>query len=678
MKNIKEKVEGCLTGAVMGTELARIGGLTGLRGMPGSQVGAALETAIDWENLYKENEYQTWGSSLTPLIQLTASVYIKKRGRVVPEDFAEALKTDETLAERKAFIFLDLYSAIERLREGMIPRLNGIGACPDGNVSAAMPLVGIYHAGDPERAYIDGLELASVVQRAPATEWAALAAAAVAAAFCDGCTAPDLVKKIMEMAHRYCKPVYYEINKLVRDAQNFGEEAFYNFYVPTDYNWYREYRANNPISYALLILSRYGAEGAGAAEKMLRLMNMRAHSETYNPVLGAILGALYGKSGLGITPPERVVEAVKPMLPMADVLQKKLDAEKVIISEIEKTAAPADGTAGGESLLYEKILGCILAGAIGNAMGSPVEGQMYYDIDAKYPGGVTTVLDPSKLESEDDNQVAMMMYQAYIARGGLPATARDYGAKWMEHMDRDMYFYCLRNSLDLLNMGMEPRVCGGWNLVTGSSVMCSEPAGVYNLADPENAYIDGFMLSCMNQRGLDVTAAAILSAAVADAMKKGATAESVVQAALSAAPKEKMITFDKRAIDTPYDYISRCVEIAGRYSDVLAVRKELYEKCLYYHMIDPLELLGFAFAMLYISKGDVRAAAVGGTNIGRDADTIAGRGAMLAGAISGYKNIPAEWVDMVNKNSLNKIKNAARQLEVLILEKKLPMIKSRQ
>jgi len=301
-----------------------------------------------------------------------------------------------------------------------------------------------------------------------------------------------------------------------------------------------------------------------------------------------------------------------------------------------------------------------------------------HEIDALYPDGVKTILEPWRLESEDDNQVAMMLYEAYIARDGLPATAYDYGDKWKQLIDRDKYFNCLRNTYDLLNAGMDARICGHWNLVTGSSVMCMEPVGVYHLGDITNAYIDGTAMSYLNQRGLDVTAAAILAAATARAMQKDATADSVVQAALDVAPKTKMNTFDKRSINTPYDYISRCADIASRYDDVFAVRKELYEHCLYYHMIDPLELLGFSFAMLLISKGDVRTAAIGGTNIGRDSDTIAGRAAMLAGTISGYHNIPIEWVDMVNKNSLKRIKTNARKIADLIEHKKLPVMKKRQ
>jgi ADP-ribosylglycohydrolase len=600
-----------------------------------------------------------------------ATAYIKKQGRIMPEDFALEFAADESLANSKAAWFMDLYSAIERLRMGMDPRINGIGACPAGNICAAMAAVGVFHAKDPEYAYIDGIELASVVQRKPATQWAALAAAAVAEAMNEDCNAEKIVKTITEMAFKYCKDVYYEIIKAIRETQGWDDASFYRYFAHT--NSLRDYRGQNPIATAMLLLHRYGNE----PKKMLRLACMKSAPEIYASVLGAIAGALYGKEKLTaeLNPSERINQLVSPMLPLIDAAKNKLQSEKLVICETEKLVSEI--CPDGSSLLYNKILGCILAGAIGNAMGSPMEAKLYPEIDALYPNGVTTILEPWRLESEDDNQVAMMLYEAYISRNGLPATAYDYGEKWKELIDKDKYFYCLRNTYELLNMGMDARTCGHWNLVTGSSVMCMEPVGVYHAGDVKNAYIDGTAMSFLNQRGLDVTAAAILAASVARAMQKDATAESVVQAALDAAPKDKMITFDKRKIDTPYDFISRCAEIASRYDDVFAVRKELYEN-LYYNMIDPLELLGFSYAMLLISKGDVKTAAIGGTNIGRDSDTIAGRAAMLAGTISGYQNIPVEWVEMVNKNSLDKIKANARKITDLIAENKLPIMKKRQ
>ncbi|MCL2740660.1 MAG: ADP-ribosylglycohydrolase family protein [Oscillospiraceae bacterium] len=674
-----ERIRDCLVGAVIGAEfgmleMPRIGGFA-----TADKLGEALGWAVDWDKAVAQPKGNTWVTSLTPLLRVAADAYIRKGGRALPEDFAAALAADESLAERASFNLLDVYSAIERLREGVPARMNGIGACPYGTICVAMVAVGAFHAGDPEQAYIDGAELAAVVQRRPAVDWAALTAAAVADSLRAGRDAAQVVGTVRDLAFKYCKDAYYDLNKGIRDAEGLDDVAFLNRLVGSGRSYFRVYRGEDPIAAVSVILTKAG----GDPERALRLAAVRATSDAAGaepeinaPIVGAVIGALHGMRAFdwaGV--PDRVLGLAEGITPLAGVAADYLASRVAVAAETRKVAE-AVGTEGG-SLLHEKVLGCMLAGAIGNAMGSPMESKMYHEIDALHPGGVLTVLEPWRLEAEDDNQVAMMLLEAYIGRDGLPATAHDYGEQWKKLMDRDMYFYCLRNTYDLLNMGMEARLCGQWNLVTGSSVMCMEPVGLYHMADAGNAYMDGTSMSYMNQRGLDVVAAAILAAATSEAMRLGATAESVVAAALAAAPKGKAATFDRRVADTPYDYLSKCAEIAGGYDDVFAVRAELYEKCLLYHMIDPLELLGFAFAMLLISKGDVRAAAIGGTNVGRDSDTIAGRAAMLAGAISGVGNVPKEWVDMVSPKALARIEGNAKKFSDLIIKGKVPMMEDR-
>ena len=63
----------------------------------------------------------------------------------------------------------------------MHPRISGLGATPGGLICAAMPAVGLFHAGDPDYAYLDGVELASVAQGRMGADWAALSAAMIAA-----------------------------------------------------------------------------------------------------------------------------------------------------------------------------------------------------------------------------------------------------------------------------------------------------------------------------------------------------------------------------------------------------------------------------------------------------------------------------------------------------------------
>ena len=122
----------------------------------------------------------------------------------------------------------------------------------------------------------------------------------------------------------------------------------------------------------------------------------------------------------------------------------------------------------------------------------------------------------------------------------------------------------------------------------------------------------------------------------------------------------------QRKFKSVYDYIQTCLEVAEKYTDVLAARKELYERCLLYHLIDPLELWGLALAMFKIAQGDVRQAAIGGTNIGRDSDTIAGRAAMLSGALNGTAGVPKEWIAMFSTTAMERIdRNAARLAEMI-------------
>ena len=48
-----------------------------------------------------------------------------------------------------------------------------------------------------------------------------------------------------------------------------------------------------------------------------------------------------------------------------------------------------------ESKLFDKILGCIIGGAVGDAMGIPVEMMHYEDIEAQF-GKVTTFVERQK------------------------------------------------------------------------------------------------------------------------------------------------------------------------------------------------------------------------------------------------------------------------------------------
>lgn len=684
---LEVRIQGALTGAVIGAELAFARAVNGKPWeaikSPAELFAVELAPALDWQPQLNNQ----WMCRLTPLIGFGVRAFLAAGGRVTPEQFAALLKDDPGVAT-PAFAFDGLHTVQELLKEGMHPRLGGLHNAPSGLITAAMPAVGIFHFADPERAYLDGVELASVAQPRLGADWAGLSAAAVAAAFERDATPDSVVSAVLRSAQANSKELFYQLNTHSRGMEGCQDDAAVATWwcshagtVPAS----RETRwiAFCPIRYALPLLASYHEQPRKLMQLLIGvnpgecwgagLVGMHAASAV---IAGALVGALHGPAVFPKAWRAWATPIAKPWFKLNRVVTTRVAEEKVIIREIQTLA---DRKTTGTSKLHDKIKGAMLAGAIGNAMGSPVENRMYQDIDRQYPQHVLTVLDPKRLESEDDNQMAMHLVETYLERDGLPVMARHFGQTWHDHLNRDHFFpLCMGNAYDLIRAGEDPRITGHWSVVTGSTVMCLEPVGIFNLADPVWAAQDATAVAYMYQRGLDVTAAAMLAATTAAALRDDATVDRVLQAALDVAPRTPLVTFDKRKFRSAYDYLATCLEVAGKYDDVLAAREELYRKCLFYNMIDPLELWGLALAMFKIAKGEVRQAAIGGTNIGRDSDTIAGRAAMLAGALNGTGGVPKDWIAMFSHASMDRIDRNAARLATLISVRKLALLQARQ
>ena len=684
---LRARIEAALAGAAAGAEL----GLSRLAHPEGFKLGQAYDLSrvrLDPPGRYREERHRATHASLQPFIDVGVQACLRRGGRATPEDFAAVFAKHRGIAA-PAFALDGAHNVQELLAEGMHPRLCGLGNAPCGFFAAAMPATGIYHFADPEHAYLDGVELASVGQPRLGADWAALCAAAVAAAFAPGASPESVVKTALKLAHANNPDLYYAINGPVRELRrrlkDGGDSAaawWFERGAKAGADRLRNWTAYNPVEFVLPPLLACGADG-----DLFFKWVLAAQPEGFTAWLGgghipsavvggAVLGALYGREAFSANLWRWARPLAEPWMELCNVVDARVKTEARIVVELERART---GSARGGPGLREKIHGNILAGAIGNAMGSPVEGKLFNEIDAEHPGGIRTVLDPSRLESEDDNQMAMLLSETYIERGGAPVMARHFGRTWRERLDRDHFFpLCMGNAYDMLRAGWDPRIAGHWSVVTGSTVMCMEPVGMYNAADPEFAVIDATAVSYMYQRGLDVSAAANMAAAVAEALRPGANVDSVCRAALEAAPRERLRTFDRRPFKSFREYLDACLTVADKYTDVLAARAELYEKCLLYHHIDPLELWGFSLAIFKIADGDVRQCAIGGTNIGRDSDTIAGRAAMLAGTLRGADAVPAEWTALFKPEALRKIRRNAYRFADLVAGPKTAILRDRQ
>lgn len=316
--------------------------------------------------------------------------------------------------------------------------------------------------------------------------------------------------------------------------------------------------------------------------------------------------------------------------------------------------------------LYEKVYGCLLAGAIGNVMGHPVENQHFKEIKEKH-GKITSLIEPGAIDTEDDIKFVLWLCKTYIKKGGR-ITPEDWAKTWLEEMD-PIEMLWVRNVYELLYRGYSPRITGSMNINHGAAIMCVAPIGIYNAGEPDNAYIDALDLGYMQQPEQDTTCSAVMAACFAKAMEADAMVDDVIETALSKAPKVPYHAFDTRGRpNNIYDAIKKGIDISKKYTGE-SLYEELYKNCLMWEAWDPMEVLTLTLAVFNASKGDIRETIILGANIGRDADTIANLAGGLTGAINGYKKIPEEWIKQISSGSLTRLIEISKDMHGLLINK---------
>jgi ADP-ribosylglycohydrolase len=316
------------------------------------------------------------------------------------------------------------------------------------------------------------------------------------------------------------------------------------------------------------------------------------------------------------------------------------------------------------SKLFQKVYGCLLGGAIGDALGGPVElwttekiRQTYgnldhfvpYDRDPSHHGqfrnapGVYT----------DDTRLKHLLCQAIFHAGGKPrtgdvahvlATAYHHAPDELHQGFVEEYYLKAIWGRDKVIFGGEP---------TNGAIMANSPLGLICACRPDEAYQLGFDLAFFTD-GHAKTAAAMLVAAIAEAMRPAPTVDSVIEAA-----RAVHVRFARRREGdhwhmTPWRYdpnlkfLDEALVIARRERDVFAIREPLMNLLEWGHLFsESVHTLVVALAMFVAAEGDFRQAIIGAVMYGRDKDSYASVVGALAGAFHGVEAIPAEWIQPV-------------------------------
>jgi len=294
------------------------------------------------------------------------------------------------------------------------------------------------------------------------------------------------------------------------------------------------------------------------------------------------------------------------------------------------------------SILSDKVLGCLLAAEIGDAMGAPAENKTYQEIIASY--GEITDFSGS---GTDDSALKHILCDAIELAQGYP-TADTWAEAWMDQKElfhKGIFWIPVMNSFWRVSAeGISPRDAGSGNMSSSSSAMCISPLGIINAANPRQAALETYEVAGLIHHNFSRDGACSMAAAVAEAFSPGASVDSVLKAAMEYLPP--------RSAQVMRDFIETTLALARSAGAYAAFRQRYYAELILpgIAMPDGRETIPVALALFYLADGNPRQTILYGANFGRDSDTIASMAGALSGALHGASALPGEWVEKIRSD----------------------------
>ena len=350
--------------------------------------------------------------------------------------------------------------------------------------------------------------------------------------------------------------------------------------------------------------------------------------------------------------------------------------------------------------VFNKVYGIIMGGAVGDALGGPLETMHYRfirklfngrlaemtsyrvrpaDFSQAGTGGAYALCDEAGTYT-DDTRLASLISNAIVRKKGR-ITADDLAETWMTDMKVESFWHSISSSYFRIAIGQASvREGGVANMPDDSSAMCIGPIGAINFGNPAQAALDAYDVASLSHDGYSREAASMIAAAVAEACKPNTNVKNVVDAALSYLPNRDTSLMRPRT--------KLALELADKATDTEELTALLYQSFTVpwtrrdrggafldgerlSQSVDAAEAVPCALAMFYKSNGGYKDSVLAAANFGRDCDTIACMTGYIAGAFNGANSIPYNWIDQVKQaNPIPDLENLAlRIVEALCYEK---------
>ena len=345
--------------------------------------------------------------------------------------------------------------------------------------------------------------------------------------------------------------------------------------------------------------------------------------------------------------------------------------------------------------LRDGIRGCLYGLAVGDALGGSTEGYPPEVIRERFGGWVTDFVGPFLEDWKtarpispfhkgdghitDDTLMTLALANVYLDVGDHLDAYHMADYLVPEIADKVIYIPELERETVLVNRlfyaekylllrlrhaHVDPREAGVGNVVNCGAAMYMSPVGMVNAGNPREAYREAIELAGAHQSSFGREAAGVMAAAVAEALRPGATVESVVDTCISLAHDGTRNAIDavttaardckgwEEAIPVLRDAVRPFDTVGEVYRDPqLDARKP--------SRLNAIEELPVALGMLVANRGAYVETVLGGVNYGRDSDSIAQMGGAIAGALHGEAAVPEAWISKVASASKRDFKRVA-------------------
>lgn len=324
-----------------------------------------------------------------------------------------------------------------------------------------------------------------------------------------------------------------------------------------------------------------------------------------------------------------------------------------------------------EDVAFDRALGALVGGALGDAMGMPTQLLSPAEIKADY-GFVDRFIDPAPEHPvskglkagavTDDTEQTLLMASVLLQSGdsfdhrawvdALVAWEKDIKARG----GYDLLGPSTKRAIDAINAGTPPEEAGR-NGETNGAAMRIAPVGI--LVPPGKALIARVAESCRatHNTTIAISSAAAVATVISHGIEGADWREAIGFAVAAARAGEKQGHW------VPGGTIAARIEWALDMVDGCSIEEGIAR------VFDRLgtavisqESVPAAFAVLKLAEGDAWKAAVIAANLGGDTDTIGAIAGSMAGACAGYGRLPQDRIGGLVGIDLDDVRELARAL----------------